>query len=448
MAVSILFQRVSRVRCFASASASVESNAQALRELLLATDAASAARGRKMLGEVLRPSLGPFAMTHSSWAALCDVRWICLQRCPAWCSLSDSEMATLELVQSWPGEAQRLQGISAALEEEVAETFHRLGCKTEMTRTAGHLKLPLCLSELKILILCLEDEASTSAVMQLHRAQLEETSGWRLEVLLRSEWGASPSTSAQELLLRQKLAQALQSNVPRRRRVSFRDLKKGRSRQASGVPRASPSQRPGAVKLRRHATWGAPGAQRRWQERCHSRVPFGQHRPWAPEGWPAPAEEAARCFRRAEELHMLECPDEALQIKEQGRRSRLGLRIGAALLGLTALVLAMPLPGTAQGSLLGGMLDVSRMRELEVNLSFVVCRANAGLPLPLEQKSHISPEAGNVLCVVDVAQSIGRIMGVGNSIKSVTVNCDFKSIVKVQRRPVTQDCALGGLLGV
>lgn len=128
---------------------------------------------------------------------------------------------------------------------------------------------------------------------------------------------------------------------------------------------------------------------------------------------------------------MLECPDEALQV--QGRRSRLGFRIGAALLGLTALVLTMPFPGTAHGSLLGGMLDVSRMRELEVEM------AKAGLPLPLEQKSHISPEAGNVLCVVDVAQSIGRIMGIGNSIKSVTVNCDFKSIVKVQRRPITQD---------
>lgn len=102
-------------------------------------------------------------------------------------------------------------------------------------------------------------------------------------------------------------------------------------------------------------------------------------------------------------------------------------------MGLTALVLTMPFPGTAHGSLLGGMLDVSRMRELEVEM------AKAGLPLPLEQKSHISPDAGNVLCVVDVAQSIGRIMGVGNSIKSVTVNCDFKSIVKVQRRPITQD---------
>ena len=36
------------------------------------------------LSQVLRASLGPVVLTRSSWAALCDVRWICSQR-PAWC---------------------------------------------------------------------------------------------------------------------------------------------------------------------------------------------------------------------------------------------------------------------------------------------------------------------------------------------------------------------------
>eukprot|EP00434_Breviolum_minutum_P000016 symbB.v1.2.000013.t1/scaffold5.1/size591573/13 len=131
----------------------------------------------------------------------------------------------------------------------------------------------------------------------------------------------------------------------------------------------------------------------------------------------------------AEEERMLECPEEV----KSDRRSRLVLRIGAALLGLVVLLVVTPLPGQDSGSILEGLVDASRMHTLEMELE------KAGVPLPFEQKAHVSEEAGIVLCVVDVGQSIGRIMGVGNSIKSVVNNCDFDAIVKEERRPVTKD---------
>ena len=67
--------------------------------------------------------------------------------------------------------------------------------------------------------------------------------------------------------------------------------------------------------------------------------------------------------------------------------------------------------------------------------------------LPTVGLAHISPEAGKVLCVIDVAQAVARVMLTGTFIKFSTVACDFDKIERVQKRHVRNDererCAAG-----
>ncbi|CAK9071975.1 unnamed protein product [Durusdinium trenchii] len=165
------------------------------------------------------------------WGALCDVAWILERRPPASLKpLTDREKATLELVQSWPGVAQPVSGISEALELHVSAAFQRLGRTVDGLHRpsgarSGHRRLPLSLPELKLVLFCLDQRSFIYDLQDgrswlkpltlLHQQQLE-TAGWRVEVILDSEW--PEQHLEQELLLRKKLAHALQAHVPRRRR--------------------------------------------------------------------------------------------------------------------------------------------------------------------------------------------------------------------------------------
>lgn len=129
-----------------------------------------------------------------------------------------------------------------------------------------------------------------------------------------------------------------------------------------------------------------------------------------------------------EKEHLVEpCEVEAPGKPWLGRLSRLGAFLVAGLV----LLAIVPLPGGLHDWLEG--LQDPNLRSLQIELQA------AGLLLPFEQKSHISSEAGSVLCVVDVAQSVGRIMGIATSIKGATVNCDYKRIEREEKRPVTKD---------
>ena len=75
----------------------------------------------------------------------------------------------------------------------------------------------------------------------------------------------------------------------------------------------------------------------------------------------------------------------------------------------------------------------------------------ASKQLPTVGLAHISPAAGQVLCVVDVAQAVARVMLAGTFIKFSTVACDFDRIQAVKKRPVRNDererCA-SGIFGI
>ena len=45
--------------------------------------------------------------------------------------------------------------------------------------------------------------------------------------------------------------------------------------------------------------------------------------------------------------------------------------------------------------------------------------------------------AGKVLCVIDVAQSVGRIMGLGAFSNAASTQCDYGRIARINKRPVT-----------
>ncbi|CAK9064284.1 unnamed protein product [Durusdinium trenchii] len=99
------------------------------------------------------------------WGALCDVAWILERRPPASLKpLTDREKATLELVQSWPGVAQPVSGISEALELHVSAAFQRLGRTVDGLHRpsgarSGHRRLPLSLPELKLVLFCLDQRS-------------------------------------------------------------------------------------------------------------------------------------------------------------------------------------------------------------------------------------------------------------------------------------------------
>ncbi|CAE7321457.1 cta4 [Symbiodinium natans] len=76
---------------------------------------------------------------------------------------------------------------------------------------------------------------------------------------------------------------------------------------------------------------------------------------------------------------------------------------------------------------------------------------DASKELPTVGLAHISPAAGQVLCVIDVAQAVARVMLTGTFIKFSTVACDFDRIQAVKKRPVRNDeretCA-SGIFGI
>ena len=51
--------------------------------------------------------------------------------------------------------------------------------------------------------------------------------------------------------------------------------------------------------------------------------------------------------------------------------------------------------------------------------------------------AHFSKEAGKVLCVIDVGQSVGRIMGLGAFANAASTACDYGRIARINKRPVT-----------
>lgn len=65
--------------------------------------------------------------------------------------------------------------------------------------------------------------------------------------------------------------------------------------------------------------------------------------------------------------------------------------------------------------------------------------------------AHISRAAGDVLCVIDVAQATGWVLTTGSFVKFVTVACDYDRIRRVNKREVLNDekerCTVG-VLGI
>eukprot|EP00434_Breviolum_minutum_P000017 symbB.v1.2.000014.t1/scaffold5.1/size591573/14 len=185
--------------------------ARRARDMLLRQDGDA----RRVLGLVLCASCHPIHLDNATWATLCDVAFL-LHRSNGGHGegedlLSAAQRATLELVLTWPGEAQVVHGTSVELENDVVAALQRLGCKIEQhgTPCAGHLKLPLYLPDLGLMLLCLQDgvlNGGHDPVTDLHRKQLESLrGGHRLEVLQCKEWrfGAEMHRE-QELILRQK----------------------------------------------------------------------------------------------------------------------------------------------------------------------------------------------------------------------------------------------------
>eukprot|EP00931_Biecheleriopsis_adriatica_P068719 TRINITY_DN4262_c0_g1_i2.p1 TRINITY_DN4262_c0_g1~~TRINITY_DN4262_c0_g1_i2.p1 ORF type:complete len:478 (+),score=95.03 TRINITY_DN4262_c0_g1_i2:49-1434(+) len=88
--------------------------------------------------------------------------------------------------------------------------------------------------------------------------------------------------------------------------------------------------------------------------------------------------------------------------------------------------------------------------EHEEGLNVIRERYKDLLTLPTVSLAHISPQATQVLCVVDVAQSVGRIMSVGNSIKTTVDKCDYDKIKKDKGKVSNKDrrgCG-GAILGI
>ena len=57
--------------------------------------------------------------------------------------------------------------------------------------------------------------------------------------------------------------------------------------------------------------------------------------------------------------------------------------------------------------------------------------------IPTIGMAHFSKEAGKVLCVIDVGQSVGRIMGLGAFANAASTACDYGRIARINKRPVT-----------
>lgn len=249
--------RISRVYAGPAATAA----APMLRALLLAKVAAGSQplrHGMLMAGQLLS-SMGRGGSGMglvASRAALADVEWLLRHSPPPWweaSSLAPHHRALLLASQSnWHDlsrEALELRAdVSTILEESVLAALSRLRCKPARGLNLGHLEVRIALPELQVALECvgppvgelrkLDDTPPTNTasldvppMVELRHAQLRAC-GWIVEVVRATEWPTLSSTTCtgesvasierkQEMLLRRKLAGALQRHVPSSRRADL-----------------------------------------------------------------------------------------------------------------------------------------------------------------------------------------------------------------------------------
>ncbi|CAE7242515.1 cta4 [Symbiodinium natans] len=194
------------------------------------------------------------------------------------------------------------------------------------------------------------------------------------------------------------------------------------------------------------------------------RKAFGK---WDPDAWPSNlGPVSASGQTHGEELHVpardgntiiAELPEEERLVgRTSAREAQLGApefarrwarhAAGVAALGLMVFVVApkLGLPVGAKSTEFLEGVGGQAWHTLESEL-------DASKELPTVGLAHISPAAGQVLCVIDVAQAVARVMLTGTFIKFSTVACDFDRIQAVKKRPVRNDeretCA-SGIFGI
>ncbi|CAJ1414320.1 unnamed protein product, partial [Effrenium voratum] len=121
------------------------------------------------------------------------------------------------------------------------------------------------------------------------------------------------------------------------------------------------------------------------------------------------------------------------EVQEPLHRPQPSCRVPWRVAGAAVLVLglvALPMLRRSSGhSFLDGVGE-DAWHALEAQLD--------GDQLPTMQLAHFNEEAGDVLCVADVAQGVARIMALGAFIKGTTVACDFDRIKRVLKRGATE----------
>eukprot|EP00927_Polykrikos_kofoidii_P079626 TRINITY_DN76419_c0_g1_i1.p1 TRINITY_DN76419_c0_g1~~TRINITY_DN76419_c0_g1_i1.p1 ORF type:complete len:463 (+),score=72.23 TRINITY_DN76419_c0_g1_i1:83-1390(+) len=184
-------------------------------------------------------------------AALNDIAWLLEKRPPAWWQpLAPHHEAVLEIARQRPSvTADAATGLGPAaaapgIEKAVRAALRRLRCEPVADIQSGGHKLTLALPELRLALECIgtlgeirvvdsiddfgEDALPLSGglhpLVELRHARLRD-GGWGVEVIRDFEWPVAlkgeDETAVhrrEELLLRQKLAGALQRRVPPRRR--------------------------------------------------------------------------------------------------------------------------------------------------------------------------------------------------------------------------------------
>lgn len=224
--------------------------------------------GMAMTGFLLAAAARSGDGSASNRAALADCHWLLRHSPPDWwqpSALAAHHAAMLQAPSQWGcalgfsgarsspqardcldmpsahgGSDLNLQG----MEESVMAALFRLRCKAARGNHLGHLQLGVCLPELRVVLDCLgpppgqlrylEEEVSSQAEilppdLALRHAQLR-AAGWLVEVIRPTEWPSASSCMTneasvlerkEEILLRRKLAGALQRHVPPRRRAHW-----------------------------------------------------------------------------------------------------------------------------------------------------------------------------------------------------------------------------------
>lgn len=222
--------------------------ASLLRSLLLC-EAEDLRLGASFIGRVLSSSTksaGPANTEGNSKdflrSTLADAAWILNHRLPRWFKppLSAHHEAVLEIASTWTGQIPARSSGNSKVEDSVAAALERLGSRPERdTVCVGLLCLPLALPSLRLALLIpgrageLKDltvgsntfgeDRTTHPLWQVRRDQLKQH-GWNVEMIFDSEWPLEADDSnqdalhsRQELVLRRKLALALQARVPSNR---------------------------------------------------------------------------------------------------------------------------------------------------------------------------------------------------------------------------------------